>query len=108
MALGRGALGWVMCGGLAWGCASPKAKPDMPVVRQLRIAGNHELSSRQIEKRILTTKTGWWPFATAVQAEVANHREVRRSRAWVLSVAETARCQRVRCVSRRRAKANHR
>jgi hypothetical protein len=47
----------------------------------------------------------WWPFATAVQAEVANHREVRRSRAGVLSVAEKARCQRVRCGSRRRAKA---
>ena len=34
---------------------------------------------------------GWWAFATAVQAEVANHREVRRSRAGVLSVAEKAR-----------------
>lgn len=33
----------------------------------------------------------WWPFAVALQREVANHREVRRSRAGVLSVAETAR-----------------
>ncbi len=49
-----------------------------------------------------------WPFAVALQGEVANHREVRRSRAGVLSVAEKARCQRVRCGSRRRAKANHR
>jgi hypothetical protein len=51
---------------------------------------------------------GWlvrWPFAVALQGEVANHREVRRSRAGVLSVAEKARCQRVRCGSRRRAKA---
>jgi hypothetical protein len=47
----------------------------------------------------------WWPFAAALQGEAANHREVRRSRAGVLSVAETARCQRVRCGSRRRAKA---
>jgi hypothetical protein len=47
----------------------------------------------------------WWPFAVALQGEAANHREVRRSRAGVLSVAETARCQRVRCGSRRRAKA---
>jgi RNA-directed DNA polymerase len=47
----------------------------------------------------------WWPFAVALQGEIANHREVRRSRAGVLSVAETARCQRVRCGSRRRAKA---
>ena len=47
----------------------------------------------------------WWPFAVALQGEAANHREVRRSRAGVLSVAETARYQRVRCGSRRRAKA---
>ncbi len=50
----------------------------------------------------------WWPFAAALQGEAANHREVRRSRAGVLSVAEKARCQRVRCGSRRRAEANHR
>ena len=50
----------------------------------------------------------WWPFAVALQGEAANHREVRRSRAGVLSVAEKARCQRVRCGSRRRARANHR
>ena len=47
----------------------------------------------------------WWPFAVALQGEIANHREVRRSRAGVLSIAETARYQRVRCGSRRRAKA---
>jgi hypothetical protein len=50
----------------------------------------------------------WWPFAAALQGEAANHREVRRSRAGVLSVAEKACCQRVRCGSRRRARANHR
>jgi hypothetical protein len=50
----------------------------------------------------------WWPFAVALQGVIANHREVRRSRAGVLSVAEKARCQRVRCRSRRRAQANHR
>ena len=33
----------------------------------------------------------WWPFAVALQGEAANHREVRRSRAGVLSVAEKAR-----------------
>ena len=47
----------------------------------------------------------WWPFAVALQGEIANHREVRRSRAGVLSVAEKACCQRVRCGSRRRARA---
>jgi hypothetical protein len=50
----------------------------------------------------------WWPFVAALQGEAANHREVRRSRAGVLSVADKARYQRVRCGSRRRAKANHR
>src|SRR5438270_9313098 len=47
----------------------------------------------------------WWPFVVALQGEIANHREVRRSRAGVLSVAEKACCQRVRCGSRRRARA---
>src|SRR5512132_2772910 len=47
----------------------------------------------------------WWPFAVALQGEAANHREVRRSRAGVLSVAEKARHERVRCGSRRRANA---
>ena len=47
----------------------------------------------------------WWPFAVALQGEAANHREVRRSRAGVLSVAEKARLDRVRCGSRRRARA---
>ena len=27
------------------------------------IDGTHAVSPRQIKKRILTTKTGWWPFA---------------------------------------------
>gem|GEM_PF-3591759 len=43
----------------------------------------------------------------ALQGEVPNHRKVRRSRAGVLSVAEKAGCQPVRCEPRRRAKANH-
>ena len=35
----------------------------------------------------------WWPFAVVLQGEAVNHREVRRSRAGVLSVAEKARHQ---------------
>ena len=54
------------------------------------------------------TGDGGWPSAVALQGEIANHREVRRSRAGVLSVAEKACRQRVRCGSRRRAQANHR
>src|SRR5580693_9666988 len=45
------------------GCASQQKK-QAPVVRDLQINGNHQIPSRQIEKRILTAKTGWWPFAT--------------------------------------------
>ncbi|MCA1699193.1 MAG: group II intron reverse transcriptase/maturase [Actinobacteria bacterium] len=50
---------------------------------------------------------GWWPFAVALQGEAANHREVRRSRAGVLSLRRRLAIERVRCGSRRRAKANH-
>jgi len=65
---------------------------------------------RYRRKRCCTRDEGagpmvWWPFAAALQGEAANHREVRRSRAGVLSVADKACCQRVRCGSRRRAKA---
>jgi RNA-directed DNA polymerase len=53
------------------------------------------------------TRDGGWPSAVALQGEAANHRELRRSRAGVVSVAEKARYQCVRCGSRRRAQANH-
>src|SRR5450755_2949074 len=51
---------------------------------------------RYRRKRCCTRDEGagpmvWWPFAAALQGEAANHREVRRSRAGVLSVADTAR-----------------
>ena len=45
------------------GCASQQKK-QAPVVRDLHIEGNQQISSRQIEKKILTAKTGWWPFAS--------------------------------------------
>ena len=49
--------------GAVVGCASQQKK-QAPVVRDLRIEGNQEISSRQIKNKILTAKTGWWPFAT--------------------------------------------
>src|SRR5271167_353594 len=52
-------------------------------------------------------RDGGWPSVAALQGEAANHRELRRSRAGVVSVAEKACYQRVRCGSRRRAQANH-
>ena len=47
----------------AIGCASQQ-KHAAPVVRGLDIKGNHRISDRQIKKKILTSKTGWWPFAS--------------------------------------------
>jgi len=43
----------------------------------------------------------------ALQEEITNHRKVRRLRAGVLSVAEKACREHVRCGPRRRAEANH-
>jgi translocation and assembly module TamA len=43
-------------------CAA-RQKQDAPVVRDLEIKGNRAISDRQIEKKILTSDTGWWPFA---------------------------------------------
>jgi translocation and assembly module TamA len=59
--MGGGLL--VGCASLG-GCGSARSKPDAPVVQSLKISGNHHLSSRQIEGKILTRSTGWWPFAT--------------------------------------------
>lgn len=47
---------------LSIGCATGNGQ-RVPIVKRLDIAGNHALSGRQIQARILTTKTGWWPFA---------------------------------------------
>lgn len=45
------------------GCAH-KSPGTAPIVKKLDIQGNHALSDGAIEDKILTTKTGWWPFAT--------------------------------------------
>jgi RNA-directed DNA polymerase len=63
---------------------------------------------RSVHRMRCCTGDGGRPSAVALQGEAANHRELRRSRAGVVSVAETARRERVRCGSRRRARANHR
>ena len=47
------------------------------------------------------------PSGAALQGEAPNHRKLRRSRAGVVSVAEKADHESVRCEPRRRAKANH-
>jgi translocation and assembly module TamA len=48
---------------LMLGCASQQKRQE-PIVRDLRIEGNQNVSSRQIKSRILTAKTGWWPLAS--------------------------------------------
>jgi hypothetical protein len=50
---------------------------------------------------------GGGPSGAALQGEASNHRKVRRSRAGVLSVADKAGSQPVRCGPRRRVEANH-
>jgi translocation and assembly module TamA len=52
----------VMVLGTAVGCAHDEQNQG-PVIRDLRITGADAVPPRQIKKRILTTKTGWWPFA---------------------------------------------
>ncbi len=44
------------------GCASQQ-KRQVPIVRDLQIEGNQHVPARQIKKKILTAKTGWWPLA---------------------------------------------
>jgi len=44
------------------GCAHKQPGTE-PVVKKLDIQGNHVLSDSAIQDKILTTKTGWWPFA---------------------------------------------
>lgn len=48
---------------VAGGCAH-RSPGTEPVVEKLDIQGNHALSDGAIQDKILTTKTGWWPFAT--------------------------------------------
>src|SRR5689334_15520111 len=52
----------VVCVGLIAGCAS-RQQQGAPVIKDLQLHGNKALSDRQIEKKILTAATGWWPFA---------------------------------------------
>lgn len=47
---------------LAVASCAGKDKPAK-VVRKLDIEGNHAVSDRALKKKIVTEKTGWWPFA---------------------------------------------
>ena len=60
----RVALAWpaLVCAGMTVGCAHQEQQ-QAPVIRDLSIDGTHAVSPRQIKKKILSSKTGWWPFA---------------------------------------------
>src|SRR4029079_11010896 len=62
MGLRRSAPISVMSVALLVGCASEQKK-DARVIRDVQISGNDEISSRDIKEKIVTSKTGWWPFA---------------------------------------------
>jgi translocation and assembly module TamA len=50
---------WV---GASLGCAHQEQK-QAPIIRSLDIEGTHAVSPGKIKKKILSSKTGWWPFA---------------------------------------------
>jgi translocation and assembly module TamA len=62
MALSSSALFRVMAVTVLGACASQQ-KQAAPVVRSLEISGSDQIPARKIEKKILTSDTGWWPFA---------------------------------------------
>jgi translocation and assembly module TamA len=61
-------LGGIRFGVLVSGCVglacAGKQTPTGPVVGEVKIAGTSAVSESAIKKKILTTETGWWPFAT--------------------------------------------
>ena len=64
----------------AVGCATAPGGERQPVVEKLDVNGNHVLSDSEIEKRILTAPTGWWPFATFPTGSPGAARSGRRAR----------------------------
>ncbi|HZY57386.1 MAG TPA: hypothetical protein VFE09_06265, partial [Rubrobacteraceae bacterium] len=100
---------------MSWHGSSRQAlrRKGYPTYRLVRFADDRvprtlkEARCRTNRRTRCCTRDGGWPSAAALQGEAANHRELRRSRAGVVSVAEKARRERVRCGSRRRAQANH-
>ncbi len=87
---------------------------DQGQVSKLRVTTNAEgesdvedrLTDAMLHRRWRGRPWGWWSSAVALRGEAANCREVRWSRVRVLSVAEKARRERVRCGPRRRTQVN--
>jgi translocation and assembly module TamA len=71
MGLGAGMLALVACA-----TAQPA---DAPVVSDLDIRGNQAVSDRTLKRKILTSETGWWPFAQTNRFDpVEWHTDLRR------------------------------
>ena len=87
---------------------------DEGQVSKLRVTTNakgesdveDQLTDAMLHRRWRGRPWGWWSSAVALRGEAANCREVRWSRVRVLSVAEKARRERVRCGPRRRTQVN--
>jgi len=45
---------------MAGACAHQQEAPRGPVVRGLELEGAHQVSARDVKKRIATSETGWW------------------------------------------------
>jgi translocation and assembly module TamA len=59
----RGAASFALLASVvAAACAGRQDVPG-PVVKSIRFKGNHAVSSRDLEDKIATQATGWWPFA---------------------------------------------
>ena len=91
------------CSGAAWlRVAHDEPRPNCVCHER---EGGIDVEDR-IQPERCCTRDGGGPSGIALQGEVPNHRKLRRSRAGVVSVAEKARRERVRCEPRRRARAN--
>src|SRR5215211_3041488 len=59
-----GLLTALVTGGAAAGGCGNQQKKDAPLVDDLQIRGTRAMSESAVKKKILTSETGWWPFAT--------------------------------------------
>ncbi|MBI3181395.1 MAG: BamA/TamA family outer membrane protein [Myxococcales bacterium] len=44
-------------------CAASRPLPERPLVREVRIEGTRQIPAKEIEKRLLTRESSWWPLS---------------------------------------------